>query len=261
MMGIDFLHAQLAHKMEVEFETLDSEPSDRCACCGRAADEWMNSQQKVLFKQGSSTEIHCLPCHALYHPSFKFLGQEGLRKGKPVAHKLGMLKGCGALITENYSVLYAPGKYYQKFVAAKDLLFDEVVEAGGKDADIDVMQRPPETPLLYIKNFGVVKQRLINSLQLSHSPESVYFCDGPSGTSLEVPRSLLAFARELTALDSPSKWLTLFKASATRYLRESEARELHSLTTQSMQRMLTNDFPEDPFWRRGAATLLEALIQ
>ena len=261
MHAIDFLYEHLGAKMAAEFNRTASETGDSCACCNRPASQWATPSQRVVGESYGKPEVHCLSCHTLYHPSFKHLGQEGLRGGKtPTAHKLGMLSGCGALITPGHSVLYAPGKYYDKFLSAPSLIFDEVLPIGGKDADQDALSRNASPPLLYIKNFGKVKAKLLSSLVVTQSDRSIVFCDGGDGSSLDVPRSLLDFARDLSDSPKPKKWLELFRASTRRYLREAEALELHEASTPAMQARLANEYPEDPYWRLGASRILEALI-
>lgn len=259
--AIDFLYSHLGAKLQSEFVTEPALPDDICDCCLRPAMQWLNPSLRVSGKYSGIAEIHCLACHVLYHPSFRFLGQEGFRSGNPTANKLGMLPGCALLVSPDRAVLYAPGKYFAKFEAAPELIFDEIQPFAGKAADKDVFRRQLAPPFLYIQKMSKVKEALLSSLQVTYDPDSIMFCDGNNGYSFESPRSLGRFAEALAESPEPKNWIDLFGASATRYLSVSEANKLARLTTPNMQRFLVADFPADPFWRVNAARLLESLTQ
>ncbi len=261
MMGIDFLYANLTHKLVSEFTIVDAELGDVCTCCGRPSAEWLEPSKKTVGSYSGQVETHCLSCQGLYHGSFEKIGHEGFRGTSPVAMKLGMLKGCGLLLTTDGSVLYAPGKYFQKFKDAKNSIFDEIVDLGGKRVILDVLGRKPEPPFLFILNFGVKKADLVQNLKVSESSQSVLVCS--DAERIEIPMAFKDFQQALVKAEPKDgkAWLELFKRSCSTYLTVDEVTKLNELTVKYTDLSSSvRKLPADPHLRHKCALLAEESV-
>ena len=256
-MGIDFLYQHLGQRMASEFSLSKADENSFCVCCQRFSSEWVDPEHYVLGESYGEEEVHCLGCHSLYHGSERFLGQEGFRGSNPTYHKLGMLKGCGALIWEDQRILYAPKKYFPKFKACKDLIFTEVLDLGGKGIIQDALVRAPEDkPFLFIHNFGVKKADLVSNLKVSISKQSIYVCS--EGGQIVIPSMYLDLQQALESIGKAAKeWITLFRKSCYNYLTIEEITELNKIT-QSVPGLtdLLKRLPADPHNRIQIIKLL-----
>lgn len=247
-MSIDFLYQHLGHRMVGEFVTVQTNGEKQfCVCCQRFNSEWVDPERYVLGESYGEAETHCLGCHALYHGSERFLGQEGFRGANPTFHKLGMLKGCGALVWDEQQILYAPKKYYPKFKACKELIFSEVLDLGGKEIILDALARAPNgKPFLFISNFGVKKADLVQNLKTSTSKQSIYVCS--EGSQIVVPSMYLELQTLVQSMGKGAKeWITLFRKSCSNYLSVDEAAQLNQIT-QTVPGMIDalKRLPADP---------------
>lgn len=258
MNGIDFLYMHLTHKLSSEYALVSADASDSCTCCGRKSINWMNTQYKTVGSYSGQVETHCISCQSLYHGSFNKIGHEGYRGENPVAMKLGMLKGCGLLLTENKSVLYAPGKYHRKFLEAPDSIFDEVVDMGGKRVILDVLKRSPEPPFLFILNFGVKKGDLVQNLNVTDSVRNLKVCS--DSECIEIPNEFIHFQQALTNTSSKDfrSWIELFKRSCSSYLSVEDVTAFNTLTTKYPDLYsAVRKLPADPHLRLKCAFLAE----
>lgn len=257
-MGIDFLYKHLGFRLAGEFNVspVNGEPV-LCVCCQRFSTEWPESTHFVMGESYGEDEIHCLSCHSLFHASERFLGQEGFRGKNPTFHKLGMLKGCGALIWDDEQILYAPKKYFPKFKACNELIFSDVLDLGGKDIIFDALSRAPhEKPFLFINNFGVKKADLVKNLKVSKSKQMTYVCS--EGNQIKVPSMYRELQKEVENLgDQAKEWVRLFRKSCYGYLTVEEATHLNVIT-QSASGMadLLRSLPADPHNRIEIIKLL-----
>jgi hypothetical protein len=169
-----------------------------------------------------------------------------------------MLKGCGLLLTEKKSVLYAPGKYYQKFLSAPQSIFDEVVDLGGRAIVLDALDRKVKPPFLFIENFGVKKAELVKHLQVTASESVVYVCS-ESGV-YDLPVSYQSFSSAVDSLDKNEKkeFLSLLKKQSSRYLSTDEYKEFARITLANKKlEQAMKEAPSDPHLRFKFASLSE----
>lgn len=261
MHGIDFLYRYLTRRLVSEFALQESDSNDACNCCGRASSDWLEPDKKTVGSYSGQIEIHCLSCQCLYHGSFDKIGHEGFRGSSPVAMKLGMLKGCGLLLTTEKSILYAPGKYFQKFKEAKDSIFDEIIDLGGKRVILDVLDRKPAPPYLFISNFGVKKKELVQNLKVTDTLRNLLVCS--DAECIEIPFAFLEFQKSLSqaAAKDSKAWLELFKRSCSNYLTVDEVAKLNDITVKYPGISLAvRKLPEDPHLRYKCALLAEESI-
>lgn len=261
MHGIDFLYRYLTKGLVSEFDLQDSDSNDACNCCGRMSRDWLEPVKKTVGSYSGQIEIHCQSCQGLYHGSFDKIGHEGFRGSSPVAMKLGMLKGCGLLLTTERSVLYAPGKYFQKFKEAKDSIFDEIVDLGGKRVILDVLDRKPAPPFLFILNFGVKKNDLVQNLKVTENSRNLLVCS--DAECIEIPFAFKEFQQSITsaATKDSKAWLELFKRSCSNYLTVDEVAKLNDLTVKYPDiSSSVRKLPEDPHLRYKCALLAEESI-
>tara|TARA_B100000446_G_scaffold184352_1_gene206252 strand:+ start:108971 stop:109756 length:786 start_codon:yes stop_codon:yes gene_type:complete len=232
MQGIDFMYKHLGHKLAEEFEPVPATQDSCCSCCKRPSAQWVDSDLMIPASEYGRSTNHCMACHTLFHPSFERLGHEGMKGSKPTALKLGMLKGCGALITPNESILYAPKKYFPKFTACKNSIFDAIIDQGGKAVVDDVLAKTCQadlTPFLFIHNFGVKKAELVANLQVSEG-QAIAVCS--EEWTYELPYNFSELQAKFQELEKKQQkaWLDLFKRSSSRGLTPEEVTDLNQLT-------------------------------
>ncbi|MGI9293353.1 MAG: hypothetical protein ACR2PS_05165 [Pseudomonadales bacterium] len=261
-LGIDFLYRHLGHRLQHEFDLTPSIEGTYCSNCHRPVTEWAEPLWQVQASWYGLPVARCLACHVLYHPSFDRLGREGSRGPKPTALKLGMLRGCGALVTPMHSVLYAPKKYFPKLKAAPDPLFPEIVDLGGMAMVHDVLGRLTHCgrPVLFIQNFGVKSDELTANLMVSYDAESLHVCS--EAWVYELP--VLVYQQfEAHVLGMPANertaWLELFKSSCQQPLTLGEIQALNTLTnTQAGFVPILQKIPVDPHVRMEIAQLTKS---
>lgn len=258
--GIDFLYKHLGYKLSEEYEVVDVPLGAICACCKRPSLDWLEADRCIVGNYSGRKEVHCLSCQTLYHGSFDLIGHEGFRKGgAPTALKIGMLKGCGLLLSEHMSLLYAPGKYYSKVLNAPKSIFDEVLDIGGRAIILDALKRKIKTPYLIIDNFGVKKVDLVKNLRVTTNESIIYVCS--QDTVYDLPVSYLSFSSAVDSLSKNEKteFLSLMKYQTSRYLSVKEHKQFAGYIMANTQLAAAmREAPSDPHLRFKYARLSEA---
>jgi hypothetical protein len=116
-----------------------------------------------------------------------------LNAGSLMEAKLGMLPGCFIAVSETQSVMYAPGKYFDKLSAAPNSPF-KIIQCGEFDMLQDVRERfKHDVPLLIIA-LSKKKADQIQNLALTTSINKLMICSD-SGISCIHTKSLIAFEK------------------------------------------------------------------
>lgn len=194
---IQFFFRHAGHLLRPLMETATFDASARCSDCDVEASNWPEPGVGVSFHQYGRRHTHCTACHSLYQGSFDMLGVERYAKGTPVAMKLGMLTGCGALITPEKTTLFL-NAFYDKIAAAPKPPPFELKRVFGKPAHQHVMANPPSQPFLYIGDFGRKKDELIASMAMSDSTTlAICTADGATHLPIEATRGLIETTQDL----------------------------------------------------------------
>ena len=188
---VQLFYRKLGHLLRPYMNTTEFDPETRCSDCDVVATQWPEPCIGVVFKQYGNLFNHCTACHSLYQGSFDLLGIESYRSGKPVAGKFGMMKGCGALVSDSTTTLFMNATY-KKVLAAPNPPQVAMEKLFGRAAHDYVLSNPPAEPFLYIGDFGVKKDKLIASLAMS-TPSTLKVCSdaGVRALPLAVTRDLV----------------------------------------------------------------------
>jgi hypothetical protein len=105
--------------------------------------------------------------------------------------KIGMLLGCGALITSTKTTLFMNG--FIKQMSKADAPPFEMVEMTGLRAHQSLVANIPDEEFLYIGDFGRKKKGLVANLHLSN-PQELFICSDNECLEVSVPmaKALLA---------------------------------------------------------------------
>ena len=189
MDGIDFLWLHATNQMADEMQLLDVNDSEEplsCYCCGRPSGEWAVPLYQQRIDSFIKLEVPvCAPCNALFHGSYRYMGiEKGTVKKPTTAGKLGMLVGCGLIVSQTQKILLTnPG--WDKRLRAATLPLFEMHQVSGKGALEFALERimaftPDEFPLLYIADIGRKKAELVANLKLTRSKAQIRVCSGES---------------------------------------------------------------------------------
>lgn len=195
MDGIDFLWQQATCQMADEMPLLDSRVSDdaiSCYCCGRQSSEWAVPDYGLRVDSYILMEVPiCAPCNALFHGSYRFMGIEKGSPEKPgAAGKLGMLVGCGLLVTQKQRLLLTNPGWDKRLRVATQPIFElrQVSGRGALDYALNFIMEldQDEFPLLYISDLGRKKAELVANLKLTHSKAQIYVCSSDAAYRLNM---------------------------------------------------------------------------
>ncbi|GAA4648619.1 hypothetical protein GCM10023116_08880 [Kistimonas scapharcae] len=208
MDAIDFLWTQVTHKMadEMRLETVAAGKVVTCYCCGRASGRWSTPLFEMRVDSYTKLDVAiCAPCNALFHGSYRYLGIEKGTIAKPATPgKLGMLVGCGMIVTQRQSILLTNPGWHSRLSAASEPIFQTVQESG-KSAMEFVLQYTRELdedafPLLYVSDLGRKKTELVENLQLTYHWDELYAC-----TANQTHRINLILLDQIRALSKTDK--------------------------------------------------------
>lgn len=248
--AIDFFYQHAGHVLRPYMDAETAFPDDICGVCERPNVEWLEPAKKVSFTQYGQKEDHCLSCHSLYEGNVDLFGVERLTKsGSPVAMKLGMATGCGALVTANETVLFL-NNFIKKMQLAKSPPFEMRAMFGLEAYKYIVNNLPTDSEYLFIGNFGRVKQGLVNNLRLS-TPDRLYICE--DSQQLEIPtkimNEMISASSRLPARRKKSlkDALDLVYAGKMSPLSESLTKQLQALRVDYPEVLeATKGLPDDP---------------
>lgn len=215
MDGIDFLWQQATSRMADEMQLLDSRDSDEsisCYCCDRRSGEWAAPYYQLRADSYIRIDVPiCAPCNALFHGSYQYMGMEKGSLEKPTATgKLGMLVGCGMIVTQTQRILLTNPGWDKRLKAATQPIF-ELHQVSGKGAldyalNFIIDLEDDAFPLLYVSDIGRKKAELVANLKLTLSKEQIYVCSGDITYRLDT--ALLHSIRTLQEQDK-SGWKKL----------------------------------------------------
>ena len=173
---IQFFYRHAGHYLRPYMDTTTFDPGTHCADCGVESSQWPEPQVGVSFNKYGTDVAHCTACHALYQGSFDLFGIEGYRSKTPVAGKLGMMTGVGALVSAENTTLFlnATGAKIDK--AANPPPFERK-RFFGWQAHHHVLCNPPQEPYLYIGDFGKKTDQLIANMTMSDTKTLVICSD------------------------------------------------------------------------------------
>ncbi|WP_419834087.1 hypothetical protein [Endozoicomonas atrinae] len=208
---IDFLWNRVTHAMAEEMKLREAE-NETCYCCNRHSSQWIDPRYEWRVDSYIRLEVPiCAPCNALFHGSYQFLGIEKGTEEKPVAPgKLGMLVGCGLIVTQTKAILLTNPGWDKRLRAAKRPLFTMVQVSGKSAAEyaITTIRSLPDAafPLLYISDIGRKKAELIQHMEYSLSRDLIYSCS--SDPAIKMDMQLIDTMRAL-ATSNKSGWKKL----------------------------------------------------
>ncbi|MGO0305848.1 hypothetical protein ACTL6P_04410 [Endozoicomonas acroporae] len=187
MDGIDFLWQQVTSQMADEMQLVDSRANDdaiSCYCCGRPSGEWGVPYYQLRVDTYLQTDVPiCAPCNALFHGSYRYMGIEKGTPEKPlVPGKLGMLVGCGLIVTQQRNLLLTNPGWDKRLRVATQPLFElhQVSGIGAMEYACHLIGGLSEEafPLLYISDIGRKKAELVTNLKLTLSKAQIQVCSG-----------------------------------------------------------------------------------
>ena len=193
MDGIDFLWLHATHPMADEMQLLNANDSDEsisCYCCGRPSNDWAVPLYQLRLDSYIQLNVPiCAPCNALFHGSYQYMGIEKGTPEKPTAAgKLGMLVGCGLLVTQQQKILLTNPGWDKRLKTASKPIFEQhqVSGKGALDYALNfIMELGNEAfPLLYIADLGRKKAELVANLRLTISRASINICSADSAWRL-----------------------------------------------------------------------------
>ncbi len=193
MDGIDFLWLHATHPMADEIQLLDANDSDEpisCYCCGRPSSEWAVPLYQLRLDSYLQLDVPiCAPCNALFHGSYQYMGIEKGTPEKPTAAgKLGMLVGCGLLVTQQQKILFTNPGWDKRLKTASKPIFEQhqVSGKGALDYALKLILELEDQafPILYIADLGRKKAELVANLRLTISKASINICSADSAWRL-----------------------------------------------------------------------------
>lgn len=255
MDGIDFLWLQATNQMADEMQLLNANDSDEpisCYCCGRPSGQWAEPYYLLRIDNYIKLDVPiCAPCNALFHGSYQYLGLEKGTPEKPTAAgKLGMLVGCGLVVTQQQKLLLTNPGWDKRLRAAVTPIF-ELQQVSGKSA-LDfalnfILELDQDAfPLLYISDLGRKKAELVSNLTLTHHKEQIYVCSADATYRLNT--RLLHAIRTMQAEDKSSwKKLEGFIAKGCQGLIAPNDPGLHEFLTANPEALaIARHLPADP---------------
>ncbi|WP_415912238.1 hypothetical protein [Neptuniibacter sp. QD37_11] len=176
--AIDYLYAYGSYPLRQIFaDEIEEVDEGFCPNCQRPAAEWLEPNKTVRFKQYGVTSTHCTACHTLYVGDINKTGIESYRGAKkiPSPVKLGMLTGCGALVTDTSFKLFLNNGYYNKVVEAAEPPF-EFENLSAKALRNHIVNNLPTDRYLFIDDFGRKKRSLVQNLKMSQGENVLQVC-------------------------------------------------------------------------------------
>ncbi|NQZ49648.1 MAG: hypothetical protein HRT95_05515 [Moritella sp.] len=211
---IDYLWTRLTEPLGAEMVLQEINGEDvTCYCCDRKSQYWASG--KYVNRQDSYLKMEvpvCAPCNAL------FLGTQrlGIEKGtqeKPAGFgKLGMLAGCGLIVTAKESIILTnPG--WHKRISYSDNVLCRLEMVSGKSAFeyiVALMKtlEPADFPVLYISDLGRKKAELVKNLVYTTDSKVLIACSANGAARID-----------LALLDELQKFAVNDKKSWTKFKR------------------------------------------
>ncbi len=207
-MELIFCGQHATHRMADEMQLLDVNDSEEpisCYCCGRPSGLWAVPYYQLRIDNYIKLEVPiCAPCNALFHGSYQYLGLEKGTPEKPTAAgKLGMLVGCGLIVTQQQKLLLTNPGWDKRLRVAVKPVFD-LQQISGKGAldfalEFIITLDQDAFPLLYISDLGRKKAELVANLKLTHTKDKIYVCSADATYRLNT--KLLQNIRTMQAED------------------------------------------------------------
>ncbi|WP_419533469.1 hypothetical protein [Endozoicomonas sp.] len=210
---IDFIWMKVTHAMAGEMSLQPVTEEQTCYCCARRSRHWAVPLYESRVDSYIRLEVPiCAPCNALFHGSYHYLGIDRGTVEKPIAPgKLGLLVGCGLIVSQTRTLLLANPGWAKRLQSAEQPLFENVVQASGKAAmeyAIETIRELPESefPLVYIHDIGRKKTELVQQLEYTPSRELIIACSPEPPIKLDM--RLIDDLRSLATRDKKT-WTTL----------------------------------------------------
>lgn len=268
MHGIDFLYRFSTSAMNDELlvDSVFIPDAGVCACCGRAEREWLR-QEAVYYSKDRIKEIHCIPCHALFHGSTQFLGIERTIQGSDglveVPGKLGMLSTCALLVTRTETIIYSGEGYIKKLELAKNPFY-KVQRATGFSQVMALLELNPEPPFLFISDLGRKKSELVENLKITTRHDEWNLCSA-EGVSTINPQLVTELIEKIRSVEEDEKiiqaWLKAICHVSNGYI-PSNDKSVEALTRKSpaFRRNVFPLLPDDPYQRIDTLRCVEHLM-
>ena len=238
-----------------EMKTRAPLPGETCHVCMRDISDCNPSNYAIDFEAYGIDNVHCACCHSLFQGSLTKLGIE---RGASVPIKLGMLTGCGMVITPKKVTIYANKGFYNKLIKAPNCPFD-IVELSGKDFKTFLLNTPPKANrFLVITNFGRKKVGLLRSLKFS-SKDEIFMCE--EGGVVSIAPKLWGEILKTTE-DLPKKlvnsWFDILKKLSTGMIAPVDELVVSFWAENPKLQKLSNKFPVDPHQRMDLVSLIKS---
>lgn len=207
MDGVDFIWVHLTQKMKNEMDLVEVADDVACYCCGRISRHWHCKLAEYRLDNYINLEVPiCAACNAFFHPSYHYMGIErGTPEAPKTQGKLGMLAGCGLIVTDTESLLLTNPGWHKRLACAADPLC-KTIQVSGKEAasfSEDYIASCKSFPLVYIPDLGRKKAELIRNLNYTRNAEKIVAC-----TADEVIEKDMGLIRQIRcyAESSPAAW-------------------------------------------------------
>lgn len=242
-----------------------------CASCSRSWGETENPDICGVYQYGSgfAHEYECTTCHTVRISAPNHLGIEMLRgKDKiPSGGRLGMLPGCGGIITSYDGIhLALNGGYYRKFAKGK------LAQAGGvhEDRPFQLLIRflaegrlgDVSDGFIFVELWGRKPDVLMRNLRLTRTLSELWCCSDTGAVPIDL-EALIATAKWLTEHDlvekgsRPAFWKPIRDAAAGNHNSELLAR--WAKTVPNTQALL-DSLPIDPHTRLRLPSLMASIL-
>tara|TARA_R110002167_G_scaffold322079_9_gene527958 strand:- start:707 stop:1498 length:792 start_codon:yes stop_codon:yes gene_type:complete len=254
---IDFIYVHATYVLQDEINSRQSLPDDVCSVCLRESAKWHNPYEAVDFK-GYIKEVHCLACHALFHPSDKYFGIEQYRGANrvPIFNKLAMLKGCGLFVSERRTVLFA-NKYYEKLSLAEKFPWELVsLDKGQMTSNRILEYLGTDARFVVIGKFNRKKEELVANLRYSNK-SSLYLCDDNGSNEVHIDsfknlQNILSYKTKKEV----STWKNHVRAICLGLKPPSDKKIVKFWEANKDLQLATNSMPLNPHTRLFMAHLL-----
>ncbi|MBO9471052.1 hypothetical protein J7355_13205 [Endozoicomonas sp. G2_2] len=243
-----------------------------CACCGRP---WASVEDSALaipyvYGSGFAKQYLCTTCYSPKIGSFDELGI-GSRRGPnkiPVPVMLGMMTGCGAVITSSNQLFLAVNEGFRLRVE------DGALAAKGRVYRTDPLSLlmalysdgrlgDPKEGFVYISNFGRKSLVLMGALRMTTDLRELWDNSdtGASCTDLSALLDVARWAREndhVTQAQKSGFWQPITTAARGKLDQDALTRWLAKTPNA---RELVHRLPSDPHDRLGLHKKMEKILQ
>lgn len=247
MHPIDFLYRHATHILTPHMELRTATSDDHCTICHRDQEDWYEPDVAADWKVYKNQETHCSACHSLFVGAVDKLGVERIAGKKIVPVKLGMLTGCGMLVTPDKTTLYLNSFIKKMDVPKKPWPLVELT--GTRLITHIISELPANDQYLFINNFGRQKDKLVSHLSLSNK-DTLYICGVDSQEVVNIP-SYERIRRVFLQLPKKAEknWKGLMRLLIYGHITPLNEKLVDLWTTYPELRDATNAMPTDPFHR------------